>query len=393
VTTTGIDFALIAGGELIRNGDFSSGTSFWSLFATPDSSYIVSQVVGEVFQYCRVPPPPGTSNQAVILQGTGAALPQDAPLIAQFDFGNSSPLRRRISVLIHEGDFSDLSVCTFWLAPNTPRTRYGMRTRTTTAWTNATISFYAASADTTGAFYEIDNVSMQVGSVADARTDCIDPTTPNAPGGSIGPELLTNPDFSSGLNAWTLFGQLVSQVNNATFEFYRPPPASNPAGVILQFTNAALPTREIVTAQFDLGNSSAVRKRVTVLLHDLDFSDLTACTFWLAPGQALSTYVMRGFATEAWTRPTISVYAATVGTEQWTRLDNVSLRRTPGQSVVGTECIEPGGTLGAPAPEAEDLRLTDLEAVDVGTSAARNVSATEQDTRQRRPQASEESRL
>ncbi len=56
---------------------------------------------------------------------------------------------------------------------------------------------------------------------------------------------------------------------------------------------------EILTAHLDLGNSSGVRKRVTVLLHDLDFGDLSACTFWLAPGQPLSSYAMRTFATQA----------------------------------------------------------------------------------------------
>jgi hypothetical protein len=98
---------------------------------------------------------------------------------------------------------------------------------------------------------------------------------------------------------------------------------------------------QILTASFQLGNSSAVRKRVTILLHDLDFSDLSACTFWLPPGQALSTYSMRMFATKAWTNATLSVYAATTGTDQYTRLDNMTLQRTPGATALGAECIEP----------------------------------------------------
>ena len=65
-----------------------------------------------------------------------------------------------------------------------------------------------------------------------------------------------------------------------------------------------------MTAQFQLGNSSGVVKRVIVLLHDLDFSDLAACTFWLDPGQPLSSYTMRAFTTKTWTNATLSIYAA-----------------------------------------------------------------------------------
>jgi hypothetical protein len=84
-----------------------------------------------------------------------------------------------------------------------------------------------------------------------------------------------------------------------------------------------------------------VRKRVTVLMHASDFSDLSACTFWLPPQLPLTTYSMRMFATKAWSRAMVSVYAATIGTEQWIRLDDVTLQRTPGAATPGTSCIEP----------------------------------------------------
>src|SRR6185369_7256942 len=94
----------------------------------------------------------------------------------------------------------------------------------------------------------------------------------------------------------------------------------------------------------------SVRERVTILVHDLDFTDLSACTFWLAPGQALSDYAMRSFTTKAWTNATISFYAATTGAEQWTRLDNVTLNRTPAGPLLGTECFEPGSSPAPPPP-------------------------------------------
>jgi hypothetical protein len=37
-----------------------------------------------------------------------------------------------------------------------------------------------------------------------------------------------------------------------------------------------------------------------------------------------------------------SLYAATIGPEQWIRFDNAALARTPGAAIQGTECLEPG---------------------------------------------------
>ena len=43
-TQTGIDFSLTP--NLVRNGRFDFGTSDWTLFATPDLSFIVWQIAG-----------------------------------------------------------------------------------------------------------------------------------------------------------------------------------------------------------------------------------------------------------------------------------------------------------------------------------------------------------
>ncbi len=329
--------------EYMTNGNFSSGTTGWLTFATPDSSYIQGGVVNGVFEFYRLPPPPGTANQAVIFQRTGIAFGPSTPIEARFDLGNSSTVRKRMSVLLHDIDFNDVVVCTFWLEAGAPLRTYRMLSHAIEAWANATISFYAATAGSDSGAYRLDNVSLRPEFGASAsQTTCIDPTAPAPPGGADGADLVTNGGFDSGVPPWLLFGQIVSQLSAGVFEFYRPAGApGDPAGVIFQRTATPFASGTILTATFDLGNSSSVRKRVTVLLHDADFLDLAACTFWMPPGQPLSTYVMRGFSTKTWVDATVSVYAATVGTDQWIRLDNVSMRQTPTQVAFGTECIEP----------------------------------------------------
>jgi Tol biopolymer transport system component len=333
--------------DLMRNGNFSDGANRWVPFATPNMSHIVSQVTAGVFEYYRVAPPPGQSGQAVIFQNTTAQLLAAAPIVATFDLGNSSSQRKRISILVHDADFSDLHVCTLWLPAGTPLQTYTMRTHTTKAWSNATISLYAASANSDGGYLRIDNVTLRYAPAeANDRTDCVDPEVPTAPGGVDGPNLIANGTFDSVLAPWGPFGQITHQISGGVFEFFRP--AGTPAGVILQQTGQAMIAGQILRATFDLGNSSTVRKRVTVILHDADFTDIAACTFWLPPSSPLDTYEVRTYTTKAGVNATLSVYPATVGVEQWIRLDNVTLQRTPGATILGTECIEPAGTVAPP---------------------------------------------
>jgi hypothetical protein len=332
--------------NLLRNGNFDDGLTFWTTFALPAPSDINASVTNGVLEFFRSPAPPGSAGQATVFQETGAVIPSGAPLRAQFDLGNSSTVRKRISVLIVDANFSDLHVCTFWIPPNQPLVTYQMATHTNGIWENAALYFYAATPGSDGGAYLADNVSLTYtpGAVVD-QTTCVDALAPTPTPVPPGPNLIVNGNFDSGMVApWILFGQIVSQIASGVFEFIRP--AVTPAGVILQPTGQAMFANQIMTATFDLGNSSAVRKRVTAILHDNDFSDLSACTFWLSPGQPLSPYVMRTYATKAWTNATLSIYPATVGFDQWIRLDNATLRRTPGTAIAGTECEEPGAAAG-----------------------------------------------
>jgi len=324
--------------DAVANGDFASGLTGWGQFADPVGT-LITGVAGGVLEFHRDAP----SNSGVVLRNTGMAFGAGEQMLATFSAGNSSSARKRLSVLMHDGDFSDLSVCVFWLEPFTSLQTFKMLTHTTEAWTNASISFYAASTGSNGGKYRLDNVTLRPAPAAvPAETGCFDPwSPPNTPLAPNGPQLLTNGNFSGGLAPWQAVFNITSQIVGGVFEFIRPDSTGN-AGVILQPTGQALAANTIVRSSFQLGNSSAVRKRVTVLLHDLDFSDLAACTFWIPPGQALSDYSMRTYATEAWGNATLSVYAATVNTNQWTRLDNASLMTTQGAETFGTECGEPG---------------------------------------------------
>jgi hypothetical protein len=335
--------------NMVANGSFGTGdTSGWTLFEAPAGN-MEFQVAGGEFRWNRLG---NASTQATIFQNTGAAV-SGGPLEAAFDLGNSANIRQRVSVLMIDADFSDVVVCTFWLEPAAPMRTYRMRSHTNRPWANAALYFYAATTASfaaNGGFLRLDNVTYNHNaSGSGVRTDCVDPTSPPPPGGAESASLIANGAFSAGVAPWSTFGTITGGVTNGVFEFIRT--AGQPAGVVLQATGAAVSANEFLTATVDLGNSSPVHKRVTLLIHSNDFSDLSACTFVLPAGLPLATYQMKMRATLAWasgtgTGATLSIYGATVGLDQWIRLDNASLRRTPGSAIQGTECLEPPEVLG-----------------------------------------------
>jgi hypothetical protein len=359
VSYAGTVFRITSG--LVTNGTFGSGMVGWQVFATPNPGFLVGGLNGGVFEFYREPPPPGTSNQAVVFQQTGIPIAAGARLVGRFEAGNSSSVRKRLSVLVTDHDFTDFFVCTFWLAPGAPLRPYEIHTRTTEPWADATIAFYAASVGSEGGFYQIDNVALESPpGAAPPWTVCVDPDRPAPPGGADGPNVLGNPSFSAGLAPWVLFGQIASQVVTGVFEFHRVP--GTPAGVVLQQTGQPMAANQILSAGFWLGNTSGVRQRVTVLLHDVDFSDLAVCTFWLPPGSPRQQYGMRTFVTDPWSSATVSVYPATSPGSPWLQLDDVVLQTTPDVAIVGTECTESGAS--SRADPGSRPALTAFEAID-----------------------------
>ena len=326
------------GVSFITNPDFTTDGNGWSFFEVPD---IVWGVAAGFMQFYKASPTTTPSGQAVVFQQTGVAIPANTGISASFDLGNTSSIRKRITVLVLDASFNDLHVCTFYLKPGDPVRTYQMKTHTNQAWSNTSIYFYAATAGFSGGNYLLDNVSVRMDPAASlTRTDCIDPTAPAPPSGEASANLLTNGDFATGATTpWSVFGNMTSQVSGGVFEFYRPN-SNPPAGVLVQSVGPMLPN-QILTASVQLGNSSGTRRRITVLLNDADFSDLVACTFWLPAGQPLGTYTMRTFTTRAWGNANISFYSATVGALPWARIDNVTLQKTPADVALGTECIEP----------------------------------------------------
>jgi parallel beta-helix repeat protein len=324
--------------NLIENGDFANSYSEWLTYGTPNNSALQFRLNNGVMEFYRNT----NTDSAVVFQNTGEAVPANTPMEVQFSMGNSSSARKRVTVLVHASDFSDLFACSFWIPPSgsTMRT-YSIQTHSNLAWSGSSLSFYVSTADSTG-WIRLDNVSMrQRPGGNNKETRCIDPLAPIPGAGSDSGNLIGNGTFTNELAPWSVYGQIDGGVSGNVFQFYALP--GSPSGSLLQDTTATLPVNAPIEMQFELGNSSAARQRVTILLHARNFSDLAVCAFWVPSNTPLQTYVMRAYTTQAWsTGVSISIYPAAVNAAAWLRMDNIILRHRAGVVTRGVECFEPG---------------------------------------------------
>ncbi|MDZ4767312.1 MAG: S8 family serine peptidase [Chloroflexota bacterium] len=142
-----------------------SANGNWGLF--PGAGIIWEQTAG-VFYYRR----PAALASAVVLQNTALPVGTGGRLEATFQLGNNTGSTQRVTILLHASDFSDLTVCTFYVPNGAPLQTYTIRSYATQAWGTASISFYLSST-ATGGYVSLDNASLRIRpGIALTGTEC-----------------------------------------------------------------------------------------------------------------------------------------------------------------------------------------------------------------------------
>jgi hypothetical protein len=164
--------------HLITNGVFMSLSHWntWDAITHRLTSQLPVTVPGvnSTFEFYRN----ARGLSAAVLQITGVPLPADAALTLTFKLGNTSPVRKRVVAILHDNDWSDQMVCSFWIPPNTPLRAYTMTAATGEAWTNTTLSFYGSPAENIG-WIQLDDVSLiHDPTLTLDMTRCVDPDAP-----------------------------------------------------------------------------------------------------------------------------------------------------------------------------------------------------------------------
>jgi subtilisin-like proprotein convertase family protein len=113
------------------------------------------------------------------------------------------------------------------------------------------------------------------------------------------------------------------------------------SGGILQYTRTPVRSADVMQLTFQAQNTGSVRRRLTVIVHDISFSELRVCSFWLPANMPLSNFSMRFKSQTNWTDASVSFYASTATTNGSYRIDNVTLRTVRITTNPGTVCGDP----------------------------------------------------
>lgn len=295
--------------NLLANSSFDNGLNNWQVFDSVNATVSAGRLTMPAGNFMQTAPNTVSS---------GAALEFTARI------GNPTANPITVRMFLHDPRWNQQRVCTFTVPPSNP-TLYRLRARTSANWSAIDAHIFVDSGSAT-----VDEADLRVLSSNPVQT-----TTCT----SVLGDMIANGNFSDTDRFWGTFDAIVSRVSGGVYEFYRQP-GSNSA-VVLQSTGFPLGNGVTLEANFSLGNLSNVRKRVTVLIHDSNFSDFAVCTFWLPPNASLQNYTMYTFTGKVWTGATISFYASSADGIGWYRLDNVSLRYNPQRPATVTQCVDP----------------------------------------------------
>lgn len=325
--------------NMITNGTFTGALAPWTTAAAPNPADLVWRIQDGVLEFYRTT----TSTFGAISQTTGTALPALTPLEARLSIGNSSGVRRRLTVTLEDAsDGTRLQNCVFWLPANAPLRTFIVRTYAPQAWGNLRLTLSEGTATGSG-WLRVDNVEVrQLPGGGVASTTCADPNIPAAANVTDSVNLFNNGDFSNGLTGWYFGGDITYRLTLGVLEFYKT--IGGTANATVVNSTAQINPAARLELTLDLGNSSASAKRITVILNDGDWTDSQTCNFWLPAGAALGRYTMRTFNDTLWNPVHVSVFESVSG-QAWTQLDNIDLRRRAALSTVGVECYQPGAAL------------------------------------------------
>jgi len=338
--------------NLLSNGDFSqldqNGKPLhWGTWGTDNSGITLlppSQVTNGVFEFYRQ----SNANSAAVLQATGDAVQAFHGINLQFSMGNSSNQRKRVTVILHSNaSFTDQQTCVFWMNPNQVNYNYSMVTYTPTNWTDVHVSIYEAAVNlsTPQPWVRLDNVVLYDNGTTSLReTQCIDPNAPPPAPYIWSPNGVTNGTFSQAIQVtppcihpcWQPI-DTTWQIQNGILEFRR----GGSGHQLFQGSVGGFSSTNSGGLEFQayFGNSSSTRQRLSVIIHNSNWTNLLFCSFWLEANTPLSLHAIRAGVNRGWGDINLSIYDSTGSSApNWIRMDNVRLAQNWGSLMRGVLC-------------------------------------------------------
>jgi len=279
-----------AGTELINNGNFNGGFSFWS--RSLDTDYAVyDEGEGDFLAW------KGREGDAgVINQTLNRGLPAGTTAEISLHLGNSSAATKTVNVALHRfttaQTWSEAMRCTFTVEANSDLRRYVMRTPIQATWTNTRLYIEGLPADNLPDIH-MDNVSVRHHPSLGATTK-----TCFSPGHGWAPTVW---DFTTGSRpfAWTAAGGLTTPTLTASglqFTAAGNDPRLN--GPSLRGTNAADYPYLYVKMRSNAGTCGAV---YFTTAGQVDFRESQRVNFTVTPDNTMRRYLVDMRSNAAWT--------------------------------------------------------------------------------------------
>jgi photosystem II stability/assembly factor-like uncharacterized protein len=271
--------------NLIRNGDFSAGTSEWSIWEN-----IIAQVTNGVYYFHR---PAGTQWGAVY-QDANYSVPNNAVLEYTLQLGNTSNVEKRVAISARDiATWNGAITCFFVLPPNTPLRYYSVRGKTDHAWANIRTELSMDQIDGLAAV-ALDNITLHYRPPYTLPSAGSPECSPPPP---IDQNLLNNPTFASNGAGWTFWGDINYSIQNGVLSVTVPQNSSTGASVE-QNRYYMLPATTVIEWSAQFGNQSAVNKTVRLSAIKAYYegnvnTDILLCNFTIPAGSSLRTYTMR----------------------------------------------------------------------------------------------------
>lgn len=305
-------------GNLIRNGDFSSGASFFTF-----NGFLAATIESEVLNTRRTSPL-GLPYVGNLLP---AGLPASAPLDLQIDIGNSSTEAKPLTIVIRDNATAQQVACLFVIPANTPLTRFSMQAITPSAWSQPELRLFLEDLNVPSILF--DNINLQyVPNLTVTSTRCTSALVADR-------EYVVNGNYQYGNFSWNFSGFLAATFESEVLLTRRTAPFG--FGLVNQPVRLPLPAGAPLELTVAIGNSSAEAKYASISLFNTGGAGSMTCAFTIPANTALQTYRLQGRTANDWAGVDVRFNAEDINIP-WLRVDNVSMQYRPTLGVTSTVC-------------------------------------------------------
>jgi hypothetical protein len=194
--------------NLIQNGNFDAGADQWSFWGD-----IVWEVQNGMLYFYR----PATATGAAIFQDISHDSTANSPYEFSVQLGNTANVDKSVMIALHHPGTWDGNIgCVFTIPANSPLQTYVVRGLTTADWPSIRFEIGVNSNDGVPDLM-LDDVSVQYKpGITLNETECSAPIPQEL-------NVVRNADFSSNVDQWSFWGDMVWEVQNGRLHFYRQP--------------------------------------------------------------------------------------------------------------------------------------------------------------------------